>query len=376
MHEIKTSKYDVAVVGGGIVGLAVAYAAYLKGNSVILFERNAMAIGATIRNFGMVWPIGQPASTVERALKSREIWVDLAQKAGFWYKPCGSLHLVYQEDELNVIEEFVSTTRHLPYETKLLTPLEATEKSKAINPIGLEGALWSTTELNVDPREATSKLHQFFSQTLGITIKYGTVISRIDFPRLISGEKTWEAERIYICTGSDFETLYPGVFGQSGMVKCKLQMMRTSPQPNNWTLGPNLAGGLTLQHYSSFAHCESVVLLKKRIEKEMLEYNSSGIHVMVSQTRMNEITIGDSHEYGLTLSPFDKSEINRLILKYLTRFAVLPNLTIAEYWNGEYAKLPGKTEFVHQPEKGVTIINGLGGAGMTLSFGLAQEIVE
>ena len=33
------------------------------------------------------------------------------------------------------------------------------------------------------------------------------------------------------------------------------------------------------------------------------------------------------------------------------------------------------TELVLQPEDGVTIINCVGGAGMTLSFGLCDEIV-
>jgi D-hydroxyproline dehydrogenase subunit beta len=99
----------------------------------------------------------------------------------------------------------------------------------------------------------------------------------------------------------------------------------------------------------------------------------NGIHVLLSQTSLGELTIGDSHEYGLAPSPFDREEINRAILDYLGTFASAPTFAIAERWHGIYPKLPGKTEFIATPEKGVTIVNGLGGAGMTFSFGLAEE---
>ena len=88
-----------------------------------------------------------------------------------------------------------------------------------------------------------------------------------------------------------------------------------------------------------------------------------------------EIILGDSHEYGWDVSPFDSEEINRLILNYLQTFAQFPDAAIAETWHGVYPKLPGKTDFVQEVEKGVWIVNGLSGAGMTMSFGLASELV-
>ena len=104
------------------------------------------------------------------------------------------------------------------------------------------------------------------------------------------------------------------------------------------------------------------------------EYLNWGIHVMVSQNQVGEITIGDSHEYGLTHDPFDKQFINRMILDYLKKFARFKDENISETWNGIYPKLTtGETDLILHPESGVTIINGLGGAGMTFAFGLCEQ---
>jgi glycine/D-amino acid oxidase-like deaminating enzyme len=95
---------------------------------------------------------------------------------------------------------------------------------------------------------------------------------------------------------------------------------------------------------------------------------------MISQNRSGQLTVGDSHEYGLSPDPFDKQYINDLILQYLQEFTVLKNPKITETWNGVYGKFTdGQTELFYSPEPDVFIVNGVGGTGMTLSFGFAEE---
>ena len=149
------------------------------------------------------------------------------------------------------------------------------------------------------------------------------------------------------------------------------------PQRNNWRISPALCAGLSLLHYTAFQAAPSINILKKRIQAQYRDYIKWGIHVMVSQNQNGELTIGDSHEYGLTHEPFDKAFINDMILDYLQQFARFNNNLITETWNGIYPKLTnGQTHLVLEPEQGVTIINGLGGAGMTMSLGLCERWMQ
>jgi FAD dependent oxidoreductase TIGR03364 len=180
---------------------------------------------------------------------------------------------------------------------------------------------------------------------------------------------------VIVCNGADFETLYPQVFKQHAMTKCKLQMMKAVPS-KKLDIGPSLCAGLTLRHYQAFAECPSLKKVDERYDHELKDFKTHGVHVLLSQNNYGELIIGDSHHYGETHEPFDSEEVNQMILAYLNTFINLTDFQVTERWHGIYPKLSGKLNMIVEPEKGVTVVNGLGGAGMTLSFGLAEKVIQ
>ncbi|HEX4231407.1 MAG TPA: TIGR03364 family FAD-dependent oxidoreductase [Bryobacteraceae bacterium] len=367
-------QFDLAIAGAGIMGLAHAYLAAKSGLKVGIFERNPAAIGASIRNFGMIWPIGQPAGALhETALRSREIWLDILREAGLPYQPTGSLHAAYRADEAAVGSEFADKAPGLGYDCAWLSAKETAERSFVLNPDGLLGALWSPVELTVDPRLVISRLPAFLNQRYGVEFHFNTAVQDVTMPVLTAGQKTWRADTVLLAGGDDYQTLFPEMLALFDLKRCKLQMMRTAPQPQNWQLGPCLAFGLTFRHYPAFEICESLPALAARIAEETPEFDRWGIHVMVSATADGALTLGDSHQYALSIDIFDRPEIDQLILDYARRYVQAPTLEIAETWHGIYAKHPGSPYIRYSPAPNVHGIIVTSGIGMTLSFGLAEQ---
>ena len=370
-----TNNKTAIVVGAGIAGLAMSRALALQGYQVKVIERNHTAVGASVRNFGMVWPVGQPSGELyDAALRSAEIWKEECGKAGIFFDPVGSLHVAYQNDEAQVLEELYEVYKS-ERPVKLLKSGEVAMVSDAVVEKGLISGLYSSDEVIVDPREAIGRLPMHFQDRFDIEFVWNEAVIRVETGAVYTFEKKYQADLVIVCSGVEFETLFPDIFRENAAVKCKLQMLRFCTQPEGWRIGPALCGGLSLIHYHSFKVADSLEKLKNRFQLEFPEHIKWGIHVMVSQNGKGELTVGDSHEYGGTHDPFDRSFINELILQYLSRFAQFRKNEVAETWNGVYTKLTnGEHYFFNSPYNGVYVFNGLGGAGMTLSFGLAEKL--
>jgi FAD dependent oxidoreductase TIGR03364 len=371
-----SATYADAVIGAGILGLATAYQLARRGRRVVVLERDARASGASIRNFGMLWPIGQPIGPLRTlARSSLDMWLSVLGASGLWHDRGGSLHLAYRDDEAQVLSEFAAECRETGEPVELLLPAQVCERAPAVKGEGLKLGLYSPIEVCVDPREVVSELPGWLNREYGVEFRFRCAATNVDLPTIVAGADQLTASRAWVCSGDELDLLYADEFARCGLFRCKLQMMRSTPQDIDDRLGPMLAAGLTLRHYASFRNCPSLGELERRVATESPWLNRFGIHVLVAQNGAGELTIGDSHEYGAAIEPFDKTEIDEWIISYLKTFLEVPHLRIASRWHGTYVKHPAEPYLVIRPAPGVTAISGVGGAGMTFSFGLADRVV-
>jgi FAD dependent oxidoreductase TIGR03364 len=372
--KITKVKYDVVIVGAGITGLAHAVVAVEKGYSVLLLEKESQICGASIQNYGVISPMGQPTGKrFDRAMRSREKWIEMGEKAGFWINTNGSLYLAYHHAELDVISEYHEL---FGYQTNLCKASVAESKYAAIQTSGLLGALFSPHEITVDPKKAVYALLNWLKTHQLCDVKLGTHVLNIQPHVVQTLDEEFESERIIVCTGGNFDTLFDSKITHPDITLYKLQMIKTESFPGGLRVGPSLVAGNLLIYLESFEGCSSIRTLRHYIQSSQPESDKYGIQTMIAQNWEGELIIGNSTEAGSGFTPFNSQNINHLLItsaKKLLKGGVPP---VKYTWNGYYAKPDHTSGLVFSPLRNVTVITGLGGAGMTLSFGLAEEVLD
>jgi FAD dependent oxidoreductase TIGR03364 len=364
----------VLVVGSGIVGLAHAITAREAGCEVRVIERDGRALGASVRNFGTLWPIGCAFGPErDQALFGVRRWQELAAEAGFWTSARGSLSLAYREEAWAVLNEFAGASDGF----ELLDASAVMRRFPAANPRGLRGALFSPVETAVHPPSAIAALTAH-ARRLGVIFHFGKPVVRVldDVVECADGDRLG-FDRLVIAAGDEMRLLFPAELAAANIRRCRLQMMRTVPQPAGFDLGAIFVSDLTLCHYPAFRDCPSTAKLRARLEAELPRHRDWGVHVIAAQHHDGTLTLGDSHEYADDFDPDSHAEVEELIHGALRDFVRLPDLRIASRWHGVYLKSTlGQTQVVLHPRERVTMVTAMGGLGMTLSWGLARQTVQ
>jgi len=363
--------YDLAVVGAGIVGLAHALAAARRGKRVVVIDRDAQANGASIRNFGFVTVTGQQAGACRaRAMRTREIWAEVAPRAGIAVLQRGMTVLAERAEAVAVLEAFVGTGMgaecHMMTRAELAAELPVTGRVRA--------GLRSPHELRVERRTAIPRLAAWLAAAMGVTFLWQRRVSGIALPRVDTSAGLVTAEAAVICPGDDFTGLHADRIAAMGFTRCLLHMQRIAPA-RTVALPTPVMSDLGLARYLGYAELPEAAPLAARLDREKPEARAEGIHLIAVQSADGSMVVGDSHRYADTPHPFAGAHVDDLILAELDAVLDLPGRRVTERWTGTYASAPDRLAWVDDVSDAEKLVIVTSGTGASTAFAIAEDTI-
>ncbi|MFC4947683.1 TIGR03364 family FAD-dependent oxidoreductase [Pseudonocardia sp. GCM10023141] len=364
---------DLAVVGGGIVGLAHAVEAVARGLSVTLIERDDRAVGASVRNFGHGCVTAQAGVAQAYGERARGTWLRLGRAAGFWAAETGAVVVARAEEELACLTELAEQRGGA--DVALLSAAQVTDRVP-VAADGLLGGAFLPRDIRVDQRRAAGAIAAWLAAQPGVRIRWSTPVTGIEEGVVHTARGDVEAARIVVCAGHDLDRLLPAVTDDAGVQRCELQMLQVRA-PGGAVVDPAVLTGTSMLRYPAFAATEGARRLRARLSAERPELLESVVNHMFTQLPDGDLVIGDTHAYDRTPGPFDvaSERLDELLLAETAALLGVPHLEVVRRWRGTYASAAG--EFLHaRVAPGAVAVTVTSGIGMTTAFGLAPDVLD
>lgn len=180
MNAIGQGTRDAIVIGGGLVGAAIAYGLQRQGLSTVMLDEGDVAHRASRGNFGLVWVqskgLGAPHYqhwTHASARAWPELAADLAAATGIGvglHQP-GGLHFCFSDAEMAQRDALMAQLRreagNAGYEYRMIPAAELRDMVPGLGP-QVVGASWTPYDGHASPLHLLHALHAAFQGAGGL----------------------------------------------------------------------------------------------------------------------------------------------------------------------------------------------------------------
>jgi glycine/D-amino acid oxidase-like deaminating enzyme len=214
---------DIAVIGGGVVGMAVAVGLTRRDQRVVVFDEGDRAFRASRGNFGLVWVQGKGDGLHDYAVwtrRSAALWpamaADLQKETGIDVQLTqpGGLFICLDDDELAARAATLAKMRRGfdgDYPFEVLDHKALAARVPDIGP-GVAGATYCPEDGHVNPLRLLQALHDAFARRGGRLIN-GETVSGIDYRAgaftIATGAGSWSVGKVVLAAGLGNSQLAP-----------------------------------------------------------------------------------------------------------------------------------------------------------------------
>ncbi|MEK6426205.1 MAG: FAD-binding oxidoreductase, partial [Burkholderia gladioli] len=171
---------DVAVIGGGIVGVSTAYELAKRGVSVALFEKGIVGGEQSGRNWGWVRQQNRDLYELRLAMHSLRRWGELGAELGedLGFRRSGILYATDRAADVERWEGWQAKARELGFVSEMLGA-SGLARHLPGNAHGWVGGVWSATDGRAEPSLAAPAIARG-AQRLGAKLYQGCAVRGLD----------------------------------------------------------------------------------------------------------------------------------------------------------------------------------------------------
>ncbi|MFC4532180.1 glycine oxidase ThiO [Sphaerisporangium dianthi] len=242
--HVAGSSSDVVVVGGGVIGLSVAWRAAQRGRTVTVVDP-APGSGASHAAAGMLAPVSEVTYTEEPLLRlglaSLARWpafaAELSAESGMDvdHRAEGTLDVAFGSDDLAALSEMAGFLEKLSLPVERLTGRECRRAEPMLAP-SVRGGILAPGDAWVDPRRVTAALLAALSRR-GARVLAGRVAGLLSEGGAVRGVRCADgaaigAEQVVLAAGAwsgSLDGLPPEVLPPVRPVKGQIMRLRGAP---------------------------------------------------------------------------------------------------------------------------------------------------
>lgn len=344
-------RFDVVILGAGIVGAACAYECTASGLRVAVAEPGIPAGGASAAGMGHLVVMDDSPAQLALTHYSRDRWRQLRDKlpAAVEFEECGTLWVAADDEEMRAVHAKQKAYAESGIQSEILDEQGLRHAEPNLR-VGLIGALRVPHDSVIYPPAAAG--HFLTSaQRMGAKLLFGKrAIAAKENTVTMEDSTRLSASSIVIATGTDV-SLCPSI--------------KIHPRKGHLAITDRYPGALRHQlvelGYLKSAHS---------LVEDSVAFN-------VQPRKTGQLLIGSSRQYGELTSQVDPKMLRKMLQRAVDYMPMLANLSIIRVWTGFRAATPDKLPLIGPTaDSSVLLAMGFEGLGITNALGAARLILH
>jgi glycine/D-amino acid oxidase-like deaminating enzyme len=393
---------DIAVIGGGIIGLMGAWALAAEGKRVLLCEKGRLAGEQSGRNWGWIRQQGRDIAELPIMMEAIRLWTDLPSplRAAIGFRQQGITYFARTEARMDAFARWLDLARPHGVDTRLLSRRET--EALLPNAAGWVGALHTPSDAMAEPFVTVPVLARA-AEEAGLIIREGCAVRGLETSAGRLSAIVTEAGTVRctqaVLAGGAWSALFLrahrialpqlSVLSSVSATTALPDFFQGAACDDRFAIRRRADGGYTLTPWSFHEFFIGPDAFRNlRAFLPQIRADLSSTHFRPAAPKGYPDAWGTPRRWSTTdESPFERcrilnprpnaAELARMQSHFEAAFPTIGAPTIAATWAGMIDVLPDALPVVdHTPLPGLILATGMSGHGFGIAPGIGKVIAD